>query len=36
MVNGRPVFATVNPDGSVVADTAIQVNRFTGRSVNGK
>jgi len=36
IVNGRPVLATVNPDGSVIADTAIQVNRFTGRSTNGK
>ena len=36
IVNGRPVFATVNPDGSVIADTAIDVNRFTGRSTNAK
>ena len=36
VVNGRPVLATVNPDGSVIADTALRVNRFTGRSTNAK
>lgn len=32
MVNGRPALATVNPDGSIVADTALHIDRFTGRS----
>lgn len=31
-VNGRPVTANVNPDGSVVADTTLAIDRFTGRS----
>lgn len=30
-VQGRPAFATVNPDGSVIADSAIHVDRLTGR-----
>ena len=30
-VQSRPGFATVNPDGSVVADSAIHVDRLTGR-----
>ena len=31
MVDGRPAFATLNPDGSIVADTALHIDRFTGR-----
>jgi hypothetical protein len=31
-VNARRVLATLNPDGGVVADTALHIERFTGRS----
>jgi hypothetical protein len=31
-VNGRRVLATVNPDGGIIADTALHIDRFTGRS----
>jgi prepilin-type N-terminal cleavage/methylation domain-containing protein len=31
MVNGRPALATLNPDGSIIADTALHVDRFTGQ-----
>jgi prepilin-type N-terminal cleavage/methylation domain-containing protein len=30
IINGRPAIATLNPDGSVFADTALHVDRFTG------
>jgi len=30
-MDSGPAFATVRPDGSVVADSAIHVDRFTGR-----
>ena len=29
MVNGRPAVATVNPDGSILADTRLHIERFT-------
>lgn len=32
MVNGRPALATLNPDGSVVADSVLHVDRLTGKS----
>ena len=32
MVNGRPALATLNPDGSIIADTALHVDQFTGGS----
>jgi prepilin-type N-terminal cleavage/methylation domain-containing protein len=32
MVNGRPALATLNPDGSVVADSVLHVDRLTGES----
>ena len=31
MVRGLPALVTVNPDGSVVADSALGIERFTGR-----
>jgi len=36
LVNGRPAFATVNPDGSIVADTVLHVDRLTGRSTRAR
>jgi prepilin-type N-terminal cleavage/methylation domain-containing protein len=30
-VESRPAFATVGPDGSVVADSALHIDRLTGR-----
>ena len=30
-VNGQPAAATIHPDGSVVADTLLHLNRLTGR-----
>ena len=30
LVNGAPVSATVRPDGSIVADSALAFDRFTG------
>jgi prepilin-type N-terminal cleavage/methylation domain-containing protein len=36
MVNGRPTLATLNPDGSIVADTALHIDRFTGRSTRAR
>lgn len=32
MVSGRPALATLNPDGSVVADSVLHVDRLTGES----
>ena len=32
IVSGRPALATINPDGSIIADSALHVDRFTGRS----
>jgi len=31
IVNGRPALATLNPDGSIVADTVLHIDRFTGQ-----
>jgi prepilin-type N-terminal cleavage/methylation domain-containing protein len=31
MVNGHPALATLNPDGTVIADTVLRVDRFTRR-----
>lgn len=31
-VNRRPALATINPDGSVLADSILGIDRFTGRS----
>jgi prepilin-type N-terminal cleavage/methylation domain-containing protein len=36
MVNGRPALATLNPDGSIIADTALHIDRLTGRSTNAR
>jgi prepilin-type N-terminal cleavage/methylation domain-containing protein len=36
VVNGHPAFATLNPDGSIIADTALHVDRFTGRSTRAR
>ena len=30
-VNGRAALATINPDGSVLADSILGIDRFTGR-----
>ena len=35
-VNGRPAVATVNPDGSILADTSLHIERFTGRRVGAR
>jgi prepilin-type N-terminal cleavage/methylation domain-containing protein len=32
MIRGRPAAATLNPDGSIVADSALHIDRFTGRT----
>ena len=32
IVGGRPLLATIGPDGGVVADSALHIDRFTGRS----
>lgn len=32
-VNARPALATVNPDGTIVADSALVVERLTGRMI---
>ena len=32
VTNGRPALATINPDGSVLADSVLHVERFTGGS----
>lgn len=34
VVNRSPVEATVNPDGSIVADTSLHIDRLTGRTLN--
>jgi hypothetical protein len=34
VVNGRPADATVYPDGSVLADSALHIDRFTGRPID--
>ena len=31
VIDGRPALATLNPDGSIVADTALHIDRFTGQ-----
>jgi prepilin-type N-terminal cleavage/methylation domain-containing protein len=36
VVGGAAAYATVNPDGSVVADTVLHVERFTGRPVHAR
>jgi hypothetical protein len=36
LVNGRRAIATINPDGSVIADTVLHIERFTGRSVRAR
>jgi prepilin-type N-terminal cleavage/methylation domain-containing protein len=33
IVDGRPALATLNPDGSVIADTALHIERFTGQLI---
>jgi hypothetical protein len=33
-VNGRPALATINPDGSILADSILGIDRFTGRSTH--
>ena len=33
---GRPFSATIRPDGSVVADSALEMDRFTGRSLHAR
>ena len=32
-VNARPAAATINPDGTIVADSALLVDRLTGRVI---
>ena len=32
MIHDRPATATLNPDGSIVADSALHIDRFTGRT----
>lgn len=32
IVNGRPAVATINPDGSILADSTLEIDRYTGRS----
>lgn len=36
VVNGRPALATLNPDGSVIADSALRIDRLTGRSTRAR
>lgn len=36
IVNGRPAIATINPDGSVVADSALGIDRLSGRRLGGR
>jgi prepilin-type N-terminal cleavage/methylation domain-containing protein len=36
IVNRRPAEATVNPDGSVIADTALHIDRLTGRTLDAR
>lgn len=35
-VNGQPAVATVNPDGSIVADSALHVDRLSGRTSHAR
>lgn len=32
-VNAHPALATINPDGSIVADSALAIERLTGRAI---
>ena len=32
-VNARPALATINPDGTIVAHTALSIERLTGRAI---
>lgn len=32
IVNGKPALATLNPDGSIVADSVLHIDRLTGES----
>lgn len=34
--DGRPLSATIRPDGSVVGDSALETDRFTGRSLRAR
>lgn len=34
--NGRPLSATIRPDGSVVGDSALETDRFTGRPLHAR
>ena len=36
VVNGRPAVATLSPDGSVVADSALHLERFTGQNLRAR
>jgi hypothetical protein len=36
MVNSRPALATVKPDGGIIADTALHIDQFTGRSTRAR
>jgi prepilin-type N-terminal cleavage/methylation domain-containing protein len=36
IVNGRPALATLNPDGSVIADTVLHIDRLTGESTHAR
>ena len=35
-VNGRPALATIKPDGSVISDTALHIDQFTGGSTRAR
>jgi prepilin-type N-terminal cleavage/methylation domain-containing protein len=35
-INGRPALATLNPDGSIVADSLLGIERFTGRRLRAR
>ena len=34
--DGRPLSATIRPDGSIVADSALHADRLTGRTVHAR
>ena len=34
--DGRPLSATIRPDGSIVADSALDADRLTGRTVHAR
>jgi prepilin-type N-terminal cleavage/methylation domain-containing protein len=36
IVNGRPALATLNPDGSIIADTVLHIDRLTGESTHAR